>query len=42
MAIRCNELDIPAAIGVGDKIFYDLKNANHVLLDFVLKKIDIN
>jgi hypothetical protein len=42
MAIRCNELDIPAAIGVGDKIFYDLKNANHVLLDCVLKKIDIN
>ena len=22
MAIRCNELNIPAAIGVGDKIFF--------------------
>ena len=25
MSIRCNELKIPAAIGVGEKIFEDLK-----------------
>ena len=33
MAIRCNELSIPAAIGVGDKIFSELIYSNKVQLN---------
>ena len=33
MAIRCNELNIPAAIGVGDKIFSELIYSNKVQLN---------
>ena len=33
MAIRCNELSIPAAIGVGDKIFLELIYSNKVQLN---------
>lgn len=33
MSIRCNELNIPAAIGVGEKIFTDLINSNKVQLN---------
>ena len=32
MAIRCAELGIPAAIGVGDKIYENLKEGN-IMLD---------
>ena len=35
MAIRCNELNIPAAIGVGDKIFSDLIYSNQVQLNCI-------
>ncbi|MDA8691481.1 PEP-utilizing enzyme, partial [Candidatus Pelagibacter bacterium] len=33
MAIRCNELNIPAAIGVGDKIFSELIYSNKAQLN---------
>ena len=33
MAVRCSELNLPAAIGVGDRLFKELKNAFHVNLD---------
>ena len=33
MTIRCNELNIPAAIGCGESIFSKLKNANQVNLN---------
>ncbi len=33
MAIRCNELGVPAAIGVGEKIFSNLINSNKVQLN---------
>ena len=33
MSIRCNELNVPAAIGVGEKIFTDLINSNKVQLN---------
>ena len=33
MSIRCNELNIPAAIGVGDKIFSELIYSNKVQLN---------
>jgi len=33
MAVRCAELDLPAAIGVGDRLFSELKNALQVNLD---------
>ena len=42
MAIRCNELQIPAAIGVGEKIFQDLKEQNQIILNCNQKKIDTN
>lgn len=42
MSIRCNELKIPAAIGVGEKIFEDINNNNHIILNCALKKIDVN
>ena len=39
MAIRCNELNIPAAIGVGDKIFSDLIYSNKVQLNCMNKTL---
>lgn len=41
MAIRANELQIPAAIGVGEKIFETLKTAKAVELDSVGRRINI-
>ena len=32
MTIRCAELNLPAAIGVGEKIFLDLKNSYKIIL----------
>ncbi len=40
MAIRCNELKVPAAIGVGEKIFEDLKNSEQLILNCLTKKIE--
>lgn len=42
MSIRCNELKIPAAIGVGEKIFEDIKNNQQLILNCALKKIEAN
>ena len=42
MSIRCNELKIPAAIGVGDKIFDDIKTKQQLILDCALRKIEAN
>ena len=39
MSIRCNELNIPAAIGVGDKMFSDLINSNKVQLNCINKTL---
>jgi phosphohistidine swiveling domain-containing protein len=33
MAVRCSELNLPAAIGVGDRLFKEIKSAFHVNLD---------
>lgn len=33
MAVRCSELNIPAAIGVGDRKFSELENSHHVYID---------
>ena len=41
MAIRCNELGIAAAIGVGEKIFSNLINSNKVQLNCQNKTIKI-
>ena len=40
MAIRCSELDIPAIIGLGEKKFLMLKNANFVEIDCKNKKLN--
>ena len=40
MAIRCNELSIPAAIGVGDENFRKIINQNIISLDCETMKID--
>ena len=42
MAIRCNELKIPAAIGVGEKIFEEIKNNEQIILNCPLKRIETN
>ena len=42
MSIRCNELKIPAAIGVGEKIFEDIKHNDQLILNCALKKIESN
>lgn len=39
MAIRCSELGIPAAIGVGSSTFEKILNAGYITLDCSLKKI---
>ena len=41
MAIRCAELDIPAAIGVGENNFKDYKNASIIDLDCLSKTVKI-
>jgi len=40
MAIRCRELNIPAAIGCGEKLFSDLMNSKKIILDCSINKID--
>ena len=40
MAIRCNELSIPAAIGVGEENFKKIINNNNITLDCEAMKID--
>ena len=42
MAIRCNELGIPAAIGIGDKIFEEIKIQKELQLYCKLKTIKYN
>ena len=39
MSIRCSELAIPAAIGVGDEIYNHLKNKKYINLDCLNKKL---
>ena len=39
MAIRCSELSIPAAIGVGESIFDKIKDKNYITIDCATKKI---
>ena len=39
MAIRCAELEIPAAIGVGDAIYDELSGQNTITLDCCQKRI---
>ena len=39
MFIRCNEIGIPAAIGVGDKNFNKLKKSNKIFLNCVEQEI---
>ena len=40
MSIRCAELDIPAAIGVGEKTFEELKDKSTIRLNCKIQKID--
>ena len=40
MAIRCAELNIPAAIGIGEKSFEELKNKSTIRLNCKIQKID--
>ena len=42
MSIRCNELKVTAAIGVGEKIFEEIKNKDEIILDSILKKVEAN
>ncbi len=42
MAIRCNELKIPAAIGIGEKIFEEIKDHDQIILNCPLKRIEGN
>ena len=41
MSIRCSELNIPAAIGVGSISFNEIVNAKRVYLDPIAKKISL-
>jgi phosphohistidine swiveling domain-containing protein len=41
MAIRAGELDIPAAIGVGEKVFDRLSSAKRLRIDCANKKIEV-
>ena len=41
MAIRCSELGIPAAIGVGERSFKEITNSKFTRLNTISKKIDI-
>ncbi len=39
MSIRCSELSIPAAIGIGESIFDKIKDKNYITIDCTTKKI---
>ena len=39
MAIRCHELNIPAAIGVGEELYNKIKDLEFVTIDSLSKKI---
>ena len=39
MSIRCNELQVPAAIGVGGHIYEKISKSNFIELDCNIKKI---
>lgn len=41
MAIRCNELNLPAAIGVGDEIYNNFVDGSIINLDCLNKKIEL-
>ena len=41
MAIRANELQIPAAIGVGEKLYEKIKQAKMVQLDACNRRVNI-
>ena len=41
MAIRCSELGIPAAIGVGERLFKEIVNSKTIRLNTATEKIDI-
>ena len=41
MAIRAAEMNVPAAIGVGDKLFDELTKVKHIHLDCQNSKIEI-
>ena len=41
MSIRCSELNIPAAIGVGEKKFKEIVESKKINLDCLSKKIEI-
>ena len=41
MAIRCSELNIPAAIGCGDQLYKKLEKTNFLELDWFFKKIKL-
>ena len=41
MSVRCSELNMPAAIGVGEKKFNDIINSNKINLNCLEKKIEI-
>lgn len=40
MSIRCNELNLPAIIGVGEKIYSSLNNVNKIYIDCKNKKFE--
>ena len=40
MAIRCAELNLPALIGVGEKVYNKILENKYVKIDCNLKKID--
>lgn len=39
MSIRCSELSVPAAIGIGESIFDKIKDKNYITIDCTTKKI---
>ena len=41
MAIRCSELGIPAAIGVGERMFNEISKSRISRLNTISEKIDI-
>ena len=41
MSVRCSELSLPAAIGVGEKKFKDIIQSNKINLNCLEKKIEI-
>ena len=41
MAIRCAEQNLPALIGVGEKLYQEIINAKTIKIDCELKKIEL-